>query len=87
MMKCSDPEMKNVVQEILNNITAAQHQYQTKHCQSRPVCSGGYGDNPLTGGTGVNKRAAGNSRSSNVCPESGCYKKTNTYNSYMQNRT
>lgn len=83
MTKCSDPETKNVVQEILNNITSAQHQYQTKHSQSRPVCSGVFGDNPLSGGTGVNKRVAGSGRSSNVHPDSGCYKKTNTYKSYM----
>jgi hypothetical protein len=75
--------MKNVVQEILNNITSAQHQYQTKHSQSRPIRSGVFADNPLSGGTGVNKRAAGSSKSSNVRPDSGCYKKTNTYNSYM----
>jgi len=82
-MKCSDPEMKNVVQEILNNITSAQHQYQTKHSQSRPVCSGVFGDNPLSGGSGVNKRVAGSRWSSNVHPDSGCYKQTNTYNSHM----
>jgi hypothetical protein len=87
MMKCSDPEMKNVVQDILNNITSAQHQYQTKHSQSRPVYAGVYGDNPLSGGTGVNNRVAGNSSSSNVCPGSGSYMKTNTYSSYMHNRT
>jgi hypothetical protein len=87
MMKCSDPEMKNVLQDILNNITSAQLQYQTKHSQSRPVCSEVYRDNPLSGATGVNNRVAGSSRSSNVCPAPGSYKKTNTYNSYMQNRT
>lgn len=76
--KCSDPETKNVVQEILNNITSAQHQYQTKHNQSRPVCSGAYGDNPFG-----HKRVEGNSKSSNVHPDSGRYKKTNTYNSYI----
>jgi hypothetical protein len=82
MTKCSDPETKNFVQEILNNITSAQHQYQTKHSQFRPVCSGGFGDNPLSGASGVNKRDADSRRNSNVCPDSGCYKKTNPYNSY-----
>jgi len=83
MTKCSDPETKNVVQEILNNITSAQDQYQTKHSHSRPVCSAAYGDNPLSGSTGQNKRVEGNSRSSNVRPDSGHYKKTNIYNSYV----
>jgi len=83
MTKCSDPEMKNVVQEILNNVTSAQHQYQAQNSQPRPVRSGVFGDNPLSGGTGVNKRVAGSSRSSNVRPDSGCYKKTNTHHSYM----
>jgi hypothetical protein len=83
MTKYSDPETKNVVQEILNNITSAQHQYQTKHSKSGPVRSAVFGDNPLSGDTGVNKRVAGSSRSSNVRPDSGCYKKTNIYNSYM----
>jgi hypothetical protein len=87
MTKCSDPEMKNVVQEILNNITSAQHKYQAKHCQSRPIFPGRYGEDPLSGGTGMNKRATGGRGTSNVGPESECYTKPNTYMSYMQNHT
>ena len=87
MTKCSDPEMKNAVQEILNNITSAQHQYQMQRCQSKPACAGGYGEGPLSGGNGMTKRATGGRASSNVCPESGGYMKSNTHKSYVQNRT
>ncbi|PNF21894.1 hypothetical protein B7P43_G04395 [Cryptotermes secundus] len=75
--KCSQPEMKNVVQEILNNIKKAQHVYETKCChsdlwQARTKCSRGCGGDSSFGGTGMNSKAASCQESSNARFGPGC---------------
>jgi hypothetical protein len=64
MTHCSEPEMKNVVQEILNNIRRAQKIHEIKSLQgdlwqSRTSYPGECEDTSPSGGTGMNKVIGG----------------------------